>query len=177
MAVYLKEPSLEEYWYQEKILNDPLTMEYNAGWDVSYNGYDYETGCIKFGKEKWESEFNKRQESNIYYAYIVREEDNEFVGTVNFGFNEKKNQYTCGIVIEYSHRGKGYGKKALKLLCDIAFNEYNVDSLYNGFDKERSSIKIFGDLGFKITKEYTVKRFNKDIKVIEVCLKRSEWNE
>ena len=47
-------PKIEDYWYEEKIQSDPLSMNYNAGQDVSYYGYHYDTGCIDFPKEKWE---------------------------------------------------------------------------------------------------------------------------
>lgn len=29
-------PELEDYWYQKKIQSDPLTMNYNAAYDVNY---------------------------------------------------------------------------------------------------------------------------------------------
>ena len=177
MLVYLKEPALEEYWYEQKILADPLSMEYNAGWDVFYDGYDYNTGCISFPEERWENNFNKRKGNDKYFAYVVSIEDNKFVGKVNFQYDNKENNWFCGIVIEHSQRGKGYGKEALKLLCEVAFNQYNVDALYDGFDLERDSIKIFEDIGFKKTREIAAKRFNKDIKTIEVCLKKSEFEE
>jgi len=175
MKVYLKEPSLDEYWYEQKILADPLAMEYNAGWNVSYDGYNYDTGCIDFPKEKWEKDFIKRQEVNRYFAYVVREEDKQFVGYVNFHYNKNDNRYDCGVLIEPSHRGKGYGKDALKQLCEIAFNEYNVEALYDNFEEERNSFKIFGDVGFKIVREYISKKFNKDIKIMEICLKKEEF--
>ena len=42
--------SLEDYFYKEKLENDKDTISYNAGYDVSYEGYNYDTGCIKFNK-------------------------------------------------------------------------------------------------------------------------------
>ena len=53
-------PEIEEYWYEEKIEKDPNTMSYNAGYDVSYYGYNYETGCIAFPKERWQEVYDKR---------------------------------------------------------------------------------------------------------------------
>ena len=44
-------PKLEDYWYEQKLQSDPKTMKYNAGYDVSYYGYHYDTGCIDFPKE------------------------------------------------------------------------------------------------------------------------------
>lgn len=45
-------PKVEDYWYEEKLQSDPNTMSYNAGYDVSYYEYHYDTGCIDFPKEK-----------------------------------------------------------------------------------------------------------------------------
>ena len=45
-------PKLEDYWYEEKIKSDPLSMSYNSGYDVSYYGYHYDTGCIDFPDRK-----------------------------------------------------------------------------------------------------------------------------
>ena len=50
-------PKLNDYWYEEKIQKDPLSMNYNAGYDVSYCGYHYNTGCIDFPKEKWKETY------------------------------------------------------------------------------------------------------------------------
>lgn len=175
MRVYLKEPKLDEYWYEQKILADPLSMEYNAGWDVSYDGYNYETGTIDFPKERWKKDYTRRKDNNRYFAYIVRKEDNEFLGYVNFHYNKSDNRYDCGIVIEHSHRNKGYGVEALKLLCDIAFNEYKVDALHDNFEEGRSSLSIFKKVGFKPIRTFKGKRFNQDINIIEICLSKEEY--
>ncbi len=52
-------PKLQDYWYEEKIHKDPNTMSYNAGYDVSYYGYHYDTGCIDFPRDKWKDKFDK----------------------------------------------------------------------------------------------------------------------
>lgn len=51
--IELIKPSLKQYYYEAKLQSDPLTMSYNAGYDVSYFGYHYDTGCIDFSKEKF----------------------------------------------------------------------------------------------------------------------------
>lgn len=53
-------PKLKDYYYEEKIQSDPSSMSYNAGYDVSYFGYHYDTGCIDFPKSKWKDTYNKR---------------------------------------------------------------------------------------------------------------------
>ena len=63
-------PKLREYFYEQKLENDSNTMSYNAGYDVSYYGYNYDTGCIDFPEEKWEDTYKKRIKENKYFAYI-----------------------------------------------------------------------------------------------------------
>ena len=63
-------PKLEDYWYEKRCLEDPETMSYNAGYDVSYYGYHYDTGCIDFPEERWKISFDKRVNENKYFAYF-----------------------------------------------------------------------------------------------------------
>lgn len=34
-------PKLEDLWFYQKMMSDPETMSYNAGWDVEYDGYHH----------------------------------------------------------------------------------------------------------------------------------------
>lgn len=154
-------PKLEDYWYEEKIQSDPNTMNYNAGYDVSYYGYNYDTGCISFHKEKWEETYKKRQDKNIFFAYLKH--GDIFVGYVNYHYNKLDDIYECGIVIESIHRGKGYSKKGLKLLCDKA-KENGIKELYDTFEKDRTtSLKVFESVGFEMVKEIKLKKFGKEV--------------
>ena len=165
LKIYI--PRLEDYWYEQKLQSDPNTMSYNAGWDVSYDGYHYDTGCIDFPKSKWEDTFNKRKNENKFFAYLKDTNINEYVGYINYHYNKNENKYYCGILIESKYRGKGYSKQALKLLCDYA-KEHGVTELYDDFEIDRNGIKIFEDLGFKIVNKYNAKRFDKDIEIVVV---------
>ncbi|MBR4177813.1 MAG: GNAT family N-acetyltransferase [Bacilli bacterium] len=167
-SISLYIPNIEDYWYQEKIQLDPLTMDYNKGYDVNYYGYHYDTGCIDFPKEKWEEEYNKRIKDNRYFAYIKDNNLNEFVGYVNYQFNNKEKRYECGILIEYKHRNKGYSKKALELLCSVA-RDNGINELYDNFELDRSNaLKLFESVGFRFFKEESWKKFNKEVKGVIV---------
>ncbi len=48
--ISLWEPTLEEYWYEQKLQSDPNTMDYNAGYDVGYEGYHYDNGLFSRNK-------------------------------------------------------------------------------------------------------------------------------
>ena len=151
-------PKLEDYWYEQKLQSDPKTMEYNAGYDVSYYGYHYDTGCIDFPKERWQLSYDRRIKEKRYFAYLKDLSTNEFVGYVNYHYNKKDNRYECGIVIESIYRGKGYAK------------ENGINALYDNFEKDRNGAKVFFELGFEIVEETTWKKFGKD--VIGIIIKK-----
>ena len=137
LSLYI--PKLEDYWYEEKLQSDAKTMSYNSGYDVSYYGYHYDTGCIDFPKEKWKETFDKRINENKFFAYIKDNDSNQFVGYVNYHYNKNEDRYYCGVLIESKHRSKGYSKIALRLLCDEA-KKNDIKSLYDNFEIDRDNI-------------------------------------
>lgn len=146
-------------------------MDYNAGYDVSYYGYHYDTECIDFSKEKWVETFNKRKNENIYFAYIQDPNIDEFVGYVNYQYNENDDRYECGILIDSKHRGMGYSKDALKLLCDEA-RKNEIKELYDNFEVDRgNTLNIFKQVGFEVVQEITWKKFGKDVDGVLVRIK------
>lgn len=161
-------PFLEDYWYEQKIQADPLSMDYNAGYDVSYYGYHYDTGCIDFPEERWKETYEKRIRENRYFAYIKDNDINEYVGYVNYHYNKNDNRYECGIVIESKYRGKGYSKIALQLLCNTARSN-GIKELYDNFEIDRqNTLNVFKSVGFKIVEEQSWKKFNKVVKGVLV---------
>ena len=169
LSLYI--PKIEDYWYEEKLQSNPNTMSYNAGYDVSYYGYHYDTGCIDFPKEKWQESYNKRIDENRFFAYIRDDNINEFVGYCNYHYNKNDDRYDCGILIDYNYRGKGYSKIGLKLLCDKA-KKNGIKELYDNFEIDReNTLKVFESVGFEIVKYLKWKKFNKDVDGVEVRIK------
>lgn len=163
MKITLIEPNVEDYWYEQKIQSDCSTMHYNAGYDVQYFGYHYDTGCIDFPKENWQKTYNKRKKSNDFFAYIKDEETNTFIGYCNYHYNSNDKRYECGILIENKYRGKGYSKVALRLICDKA-KEKGIRELYDSFEIDRSNtLKVFESVGFYIVQKQKWKKFNKNV--------------
>lgn len=72
--LYLHVPSFEELDYRQKILAQPDTMAYNRGYELGFENYDNETGCIDFRKEYWKEWFSPWVNNipNRYYAYIIK---------------------------------------------------------------------------------------------------------
>ena len=153
-------PKLEDMWYEQKLHSDSLTMSYNAGYDVSYYGYHYDTGCIDFPKERWELTYNKRIKEKRFFAYIKDIKLNTFVGYVYYHFNKEENRYECGILIESKYREKGYSKIALNMLCQKARKE-NIKELYDNFEIDRkNTLKLFESIGFEVAEKQKWKKFN-----------------
>ncbi len=165
MKIVLIEPTLEEYWYEQKLQSDPETMNYNAGYDVSFYGYHYDTGCIDLPESKWRDTFDKRNNNNKFFAYIKDEELNEYVGYCNYHYNANDNRYECGLIIEAKYRGKGYSKTALKLLCENA-KENGIKELYDNFEIDRgNTLSVFESVGFSVVEKKHGKNLIKMLKV------------
>ena len=161
--IELIKPKLEEYSYEKKLNEDKDTMSYNSGYDLSLDRYHYDTGCIDFPKKIWKEIYDKRKEEKRYFAYIKDHSINKYVGYVNYQYNKEEKIYECGIVIEAKHRGKGYSKDALKLLIKEA-NRNGIKYLYDIFEKDRgNTLNIFESIGFKVIKEITYKKFNRNV--------------
>lgn len=160
--VVLFEPELEDLWFRKECMEDPLTMSYNAGYDVSYEGYHYDTGCIDFPESKWESWMeNNKKKTHFYYAYIKDAELNEFVGYVNFNLI-KDGDYSMGIVINSKYQGKGYMRPSMNKLIEEA-KKRGVKRLCDSVPASREkALKVFFDLGFKIEKEFNSIKFSKE---------------
>ncbi len=162
-------PKVEELWFRQKCMSNPKTMAYNAGYQVSYDGYHYESGCIDFPKEKWEKWHSTRlSDEDLFYAYILDEELNQFVGYVNFKINRISGKASMGILIDDDFRGRGYMRPALMLLIEKA-KEKGVKALTDTVPKSRErALKVFFDLGFEIVDTFTVKKFDKDDEVFAI---------
>ena len=106
-----------------------------------------------------------------YFAYIKDNDLNEFVGYVNYHYNKNDKRYECGILIDSQHRGKGYSKDALKLLCDEA-KANGIIELYDNFEIDRyNTLSVFEQVGFEVVEEETWKKFGKDVKGVLVKIK------
>lgn len=169
--IILHKPKLSELWFSEKCMSDPKTMNYNAGYNLPFEEYHNDTGCIDFPQEKWEDWFNNKMSNpNFFYAYILDTQTNTFVGYCNFNKNSNK-KASMGIVIKNEFRGMGYMRPAMQEFIKEAKKmgvEYLTDSVPQN---RKNALKVFLDLGFIITKTFTIKKFNKDEIVEEIELK------
>ena len=145
-------PKLEDLWFYQKMMSDPETMSYNAGWDVDYDGYHRDTGCIDYPDEVMPTWYENwvGKEPDRFYAYIKRTSDGVWIGDVNFHYTPEKDWHDMGIVIYAPYRGKGYSRPALRLLLDHAFCVCGISRLHNDFETTRDAAwAIHRKAGFK----------------------------
>ena len=63
-------------------------------------------------------------------------------------YNERHGTFSIGLVILKEHRGKGYGKAAMSILFEYAFNERRLHK-FEGYclDDNIASLKMMESLG------------------------------
>lgn len=154
--LHLHIPELSELWYRQQILSDAATMDYNKGYDLKFEGYHQDTGCIDFLKCQWEEWFHwfVCGKPDRFYAYIVRNCDDAFIGEVNLHKSSENSWYDMGIVIEYKFRGMGYAVEAMELLLAEAFRNLSVSAVHNDFEISRkAAIHTHLSAGFRMLNE------------------------
>ena len=145
LQLYIPHP--EDGWFYVKMMTDPDTMAYNAPWFPP-------DGCIPAPESEWSELQNSwiGKEPERFYAFLQRKCDGIFVGDVNYHYNAKQNRYDMGIVIYAPERGKGYGKKGLRLLLERAFKADGIPLLHNDFETTRgAAYRIHKAVGFRET--------------------------
>lgn len=72
------------------------------------------------------------------------------VGLIDlFDFDPINERAGLGILIDESHRGKGYAKAAVELMLEYAFGHLHLHQVYvNVGSENQASIKIFESFGF-----------------------------
>lgn len=144
-------PKIEELWFRQKMLSDPDTMSYNANWDLGFDGYHNDTGCIDFPESEWSEWYSYwiGNETKCFYAYIRRKSDGAFIGDVNFHYTPDRDWWDMGIVIFAPYRGCGYAAPALKLMLGHAFQNCGVTRIHNDFEVSRTAaLKAHLSAGF-----------------------------
>lgn len=137
--IALYRPRIEDLWFREKLMNDEDTMSYNHAWG----------GTIPFPQEEWENWYNRwllNNENKRYYRYVT--ENNNFLGEIAYHFDEARKIYIADVIIHASYRGKGYGKKALLLLCENAKNN-GIQEIFDDIANDNPAITLFKNCGFE----------------------------
>ena len=171
-------PAVEDLWFRQAMEADPATMAYNAGWDVSYDGYHPDTGCIDLPEPLWPAEHARLvgREPERFYAFVREIETGAFVGEVNFQRESPGGGYGMGVVIHAPFRGRGYGLPALELLLRRAFEDCGVPVLRNSFEEDpAAALAVHLRSGFRPVGRSVWTRFARPVTLLELELTREEW--
>ena len=139
----LYKPKYEDLWFRQMMLADEETMSYNHAWG----------GTISWPEEKWMDWYDywiSNPEGKRYYRYL-RNNEGQFVGEVAYHDDTDFQHEIADVIIYSPYRRKGYGGKALDLLCQAAKNNGAI-VLYDDIAIDNPAIKLFLDHGF--TEDY-----------------------
>lgn len=141
-------PKYEELRFRQELLADTDTMAYNHAYG----------GIISFPEEKWSDWYNRWVENpeKRFYRYLKSEDTGGFVGETAYYFDEERKIYIADIIVMAKHRGKGYGKTGLRMLCESA-KENGVSALYDDIAIDNPSVKLF--LNNEFNEEYRTEEF------------------
>ena len=175
--VYLSVPSMNDLYYRQEWMNDPKTMNYNAGFDIELKGYDKMTGTISKTDEEMIVWYDKwvNKEPGRYFAYIYVDGINDPIGEIYY--YPDGDIHSMGILISDGYRGKGYSYLALLELEKVAFEKNNIDELSDMVPLDRiGAIKTFKKAGFIHTdNEIIEKVFGKDSVVKQLLITKDMY--
>lgn len=130
-------PKLEDLYFKELMLNDPLTMSFNHAYG----------GTISFPKDRWEKWYqNWIDVDKRFYRYIINE-DHKYVGEISYHYDDSFKLYLMDIIIYYPYRGRGYSIEGLNLLFVEAKN-HGINVLYDNIAIDNPAYKLFIKMGF-----------------------------
>ncbi|MEA4821284.1 MAG: GNAT family N-acetyltransferase [Erysipelotrichales bacterium] len=94
--------------------------------------------------------------SKNYRHYAIVDENDEYLGTVSLkNINRIPNTAEFAIVLREGAAGKGYGKRAVREILTIAFDELNLKKIYlNVLKNNEKAIKLYEKIGFRTEDEY-----------------------
>ena len=129
----LYEPHMEDLWFREQMMSDEQTMAYNHAYG----------GTISFPKENWADWYDRwlvNHNGKRFYRYL--KENDTFIGEVAYHIDEERQTNIADVMIYAPYRQKGYGRKALQLLCQET-KEMGIHELYDDVAIDNSSVELF----------------------------------
>lgn len=132
--------------------------------------------------EAAEYKYLQGKENSSYQFGIVTEAEDELIGTVEImEISHLHQSAVVGIFIgAEENRGKGYGKEAMNLILDYAFNILNLNSMsLNVFDFNVVAKKMYEAVGFKVVgkkrEAYIVADHKFDIIIMDILKSEFEY--
>lgn len=163
--------------FRREMMEDPDTMAYNAGWEVSFPGYHRDTGCIDFPENEWGTDFTRLTQKipGFFYAYLRERSSGAFIGEVSFHPGEGP-WSELGVVLHAPYKGRGYGRAALELLAHRAFVDQGLPALRNTFEPERTAaLAVHRAVGFREVGRDAMARFGRSQALLALELTREDY--
>ncbi len=138
MTLELYKPKPEDLWFRQAMMADEATMAYNRAWG----------GTIPFPEEAWADWYAHwliHHEDKRYYRYL-KDGSGQFVGEIAYHFDEE-GICLADVIIHAKFRGRGFGRRALDLLCSAA-KERGVRQLWDDIAIDNPAIGLFLERGF-----------------------------
>lgn len=114
-------------------------------------------------EEAWFDSILKDRSNRTVYFGIVEKSKNELIGIIFLTkINPINTNCWLGVFIgEEEARGEGFGKEAMKLIVDYAFNNLNLRKVsLEVIATNKSAIEVYKKLGYKIEGEMKNQVFN-----------------
>ncbi|EKE26418.1 MAG: GCN5-related N-acetyltransferase [uncultured bacterium (gcode 4)] len=106
------------------------------------------------------------QKSGVFYMYIIRDENDEFVGRINLQILETENSLKAdlGYRVDFEKQGKGFANQAISLVLKEAFEKLKVSEVTAGTSRDNiASQRVLEKNGFqKIGEEKKVMKVNNE---------------
>ena len=135
----LYKPKLEDLWFRQALMADEATMSYNHAWG----------GTIPFPEEDWAGWYDHwlvRHENRRFYRYL-KDENGDLVGETAYHYDTDLQNFIADVIIHAGYRGRGYGSRALDLLCAAA-KENGIAVLYDDIAIDNPAADLFRRHGF-----------------------------
>lgn len=128
-------------------------------------------------EEQQKQWFEKYKLTNNDYVFIIKENRElcKKIGTVsiyNFSDDLKKAEFGRIFIGDDEAQGRGYGVLASKMICNIAFNQMNLEKLaLEVFEDNKAAYHVYEKIGFK---KFGLRK-NNNRNLIQMELKKKEF--
>ena len=115
---------------------EPEDLEFLFKWENCVDVWQESNTLAPFSRFAIKEFIERSLSENVFEVGQIRlmicsTQDNSVVGTADiFDIDSINSRAAVGLLIENSHRGKGYAKDALDLLCNYAANTLLLNQLY-----------------------------------------------
>lgn len=83
-----------------------------------------------------------------FYRYLHHEAGQEFVGEAAYHYDAEFGGHVCDVLVAAGHRGRGFGRVGLELLCAAA-KANGVGRLADNIALDNPSVELFLSDGFQ----------------------------